>query len=232
MYYPSGVFAIITTTISYTTSIPAGPSYDPSTLITDAISGLPSCAQTGVINTIANSNCNPADRDCLCRNTVLQSNIASIIVQSCTGTDQTQASTFITNLCPNIAAVVRPTVTTNTSSSSSASITVAPTQISITSTLNLTTTIPPSLNATAITSTNFTMPPFVNSSTVTLPSPINTNIVTTSTNLNGEVATVTTASPLAAFTGAAVTDTPPFGAARLGFVIASMAAMGFIFAEL
>ncbi|OCK92733.1 uncharacterized protein K441DRAFT_178532 [Cenococcum geophilum 1.58] len=231
MYYPSGVFAIITTTISCT-SVPAGPSYDPSTLITDAISGLPSCAQTGVINTIANSNCNPADRYCLCRNTVLQSNIASIIVQSCTSTDQIQASTFITNLCPNIAAVVRPTVTTNTSSSSSASITVAPTQISITSTLNLTTTIPPSLNATTITSTNFTTPPFANSSTVTLPSPTNTNIVTISTNPNGEVATVTTASPSAIFTGAAVTHTPPFGAVRLGFVITGMAAMGFIFAEL
>ena len=71
--------------------------------------------------------------------------------------------------------------------------------------------------------------------TVTLPSPTNTNIVTISTNSNGEVATVatvTTASPSATFTGAAVTRAPPFGTARSGFVLAGMAAMGFVFAEL
>jgi hypothetical protein len=88
------------------------------------------------------------------------------------------------------------------------------------------------LNTTTITSTNFITPPFVNSSTVTLPNPTNTNIVTISTNSNGEVATVTTANLSATFTGTAVTNTPPFGAARLGFVIAGMAAMGFVFAEL
>ena len=39
--------AIVTTTISCTTSVLAGPSYDPLILITNAISGLPSCAVSG-----------------------------------------------------------------------------------------------------------------------------------------------------------------------------------------
>ncbi|KAK3057272.1 hypothetical protein LTS18_011542, partial [Coniosporium uncinatum] len=190
------------------------------TITAASIADLPQCAQMAVLQTLLVSKCSPTDTPCICADTTLTNSLQAGILKNCPPPSQQAAALRVAaSVCPG-AFTVSDTATTTTASSLSSTqptttystilaptsfngtLSVSETGLILTDTKPFTTSVPPSTTTSYIFSGTST---FVSASATGTPS-------------RGERA------PLP--------PPMPFGRVRVGFVVAAMVGMGWIFAEL
>ncbi|KAK3077035.1 hypothetical protein LTS18_011375 [Coniosporium uncinatum] len=190
------------------------------TITAASIADLPQCAQMAVLQTLLVSKCSPTDTPCICADTTLTASLQAGIVKNCPPWQQAAALRVAASVCPGAFTVSGLAATTTTTSSFSStqptttySTILAPTSFNgtlsvsemgliLTDTKPFTTSVPPSTTTSYIFSGTST---FVSANATGTPS-------------RGERA------PLP--------PPMPFGKVRVGFVVAGMVGMGWVFAEL
>jgi hypothetical protein len=184
--------------IATSSSVPDVP------VIPAAIRGLPPCAQGIVLENLANSACNPSDAVCICTD-LGNLGISDKVGAKCTPADQTQYSTFQSNVCNNTP--FPPTTT----------IIVTPTPAPVVE-ASSTLVAPPAAYTPVAIDTPVSVAPFPNATASTMVSvvPVTPTAPTDATP---------TGSAPAEFTGGA-------SSVEIGVLAGVVGLMGFVFAEL
>ncbi|KAF2190929.1 hypothetical protein K469DRAFT_746409 [Zopfia rhizophila CBS 207.26] len=245
---PTTITSLLTSIVAITSITPTSTA--PQNEFFGPIEGLDDCIQGAIIQSINYSECNPADRQCICGD-LSRARITEIVAQQCDAARVAQLNSFLDNFCgvsPPVQPIVQPNFTTTHRSHhhTNTSTTFIPLSTGVSNT-----TYPPN---------NGTIGPFPNSTTTLLVTTSKEVIITTDAGGQPTTFTRVTVYPVPTeqpgqpnhpgpeqpgqpgptrpggpeYTGAAgAIETPElFGGVRVGLTAGAIGLMGLVFAEL